>query len=189
MSEDSQQTGNPAAPAGAMTAAQAQRQVDDGMACIGRSDWEGAMALFVSVEAALRGIADPELRIQFARALNGLGFVHLMQAKAERALVEEFDDQAEGAFHWGVKQALARFNQALSAQTDARCRSYAEGNKAYALMLMDRVDDATPLLRRLFGEAGRAAYDGMVRDTALHPIPEDRTVLRLLDEIWDDAGS
>jgi len=166
----------------------AERQVDRGMALSGRMDLDGALADFTAVEAALRFSPDPAARVQWARALNGLGFIDLMDAKAARDAVSELNADAERAIRWGLKQALARFEQALAVQTDVRYRAYAAGNRAYALALLDRTDDAREAFRRLFAEGGRAAYDGQVRDTERHPIPEDRAVRRLIDDVWRETG-
>lgn len=166
----------------------AERQVDRGMAMAARMDLDGALADFAAVEAALRFSRDPAARVQWARALNGLGFIDLMDAKAARDAVSELDAEAEQAFRWGLKQALARFEQALAVQTDVRFRAYASGNRAYALALLDRTDDARKAFQRLFAEGGRAAYDGQVRDTERRPIPEDRAVCGLLEDVWRQTG-
>ena len=175
-----------AAPA--LTPEAAERHVDRGMAMAARMDLDGALADFTAVDAALHFSPDPSARMQWARALNGLGFIDLMDAKAARAAVSELDEEAEQAFRWGLKQALARFDQALAVQMDDRLRSYAAGNKAYALALLGRADDAREAFRRLFAAGGRETYDGQVQDTDRHPIPEDRAVRRMLDEIWEDIA-
>ena len=166
----------------------AERQVDRGMALSERMDLDGALADFAAVEAALRLSRDPAARVQWARALNGLGFIDLMDAKAARAAVSELDDEAARAVRWGLKQALARFEQALAIQAEPTYRAYAAGNRAYALALLDRTDDAREAFRRLFTEGGRAAYDGQVRDTERHPVPEDRAVRRLINDVWHEMG-
>ncbi|PIW26977.1 MAG: hypothetical protein COW30_12320 [Rhodospirillales bacterium CG15_BIG_FIL_POST_REV_8_21_14_020_66_15] len=166
----------------------AERQVDRGMARAARMDLDGALADFVTVETALRFSADPAARVQWARALNGLGFIELMDSKESRAAVEDLDEAAERAYRWGLKQALARFDHALAIQADPRYRGYVEGNKAYALALLGQEGAARDMLRRLFAAGGRAAYDGQMRDTERHPIPEDRAVRRLLDEMWRETG-
>lgn len=171
-----------------LTPAAAERHVDRGMALADRMDMDGALADFVAVEAALRFSRDPAARVQWARSLNGLGFVDLMDAKAARAAISELDEEAERAVRWGLKQALARFDQSLAIQAEPTYRAYAAGNRAYALALLDRTDDAREAFRRLFAEGGRAAYDGQVRDTERHPVPEDRAVRRLIDDVWHEMG-
>ncbi len=166
----------------------AERQVDRGMTLADRMDMDGALADFAAVEAALRFSRDPAARVQWARSLNGLGFIDLMDAKAARATVLELDEEAEQGIRWGLKQALARFDQSLAIQGDPAYRADAAGNRAYALALLDRTDDAREAFRRLFAAGGRAAYDGQVRDMERHPIPEDRAVRRLIDEIWEEIA-
>ncbi|HBC09273.1 MAG TPA: hypothetical protein DC046_17075, partial [Rhodospirillaceae bacterium] len=109
----------------------------------------GALADFAAVEAALRFSRDPAARVQWARSLNGLGFIDLMDAKAARATVLELDEEAEQGIRWGLKQALARFDQSLAIQGDPAYRADAAGNRAYALALLDRTDDAREAFRRL----------------------------------------
>lgn len=171
-----------------LTPAAAERQVDRGMTLAERMDLDGALADFTAVEAALRFSPDPAARVQWARSLNGLGFIDMMDAKAARAAVPELGADAEQAFRWGLKQALARFDQSLAIQGEPTYRTYAAGNRAYALALLDRTDDAREAFRRLFAEGARAAYDGQVRDTERHPIPEDRAVRRLIDDVWHEMG-
>jgi tetratricopeptide (TPR) repeat protein len=166
----------------------AERRIDRGMALAERMDLDGALADFAAVEAALRFSRDPAARVQWARSLNGLGFIDLMDAKTARAAVSELDEETERAVRWGLKQALARFDQALAIQGEPTYRTYAAGNRAYALALLGRADDAREAFRRLFAAGGRAAYDGQVRDTERHPIPEDRAVRRLIDEIWEEIA-
>ncbi|MEQ8805126.1 MAG: hypothetical protein RLN77_11435 [Rhodospirillales bacterium] len=166
----------------------AERHVDRGMAMAARMDLDGALTDFTAVDAALRFSPDPAARMQWARALNGLGFIDLMDAKAVRAAVSELDEDAEQAFRWGLKQALARFEQSLAIQAEPTYRAYVAGNRAYALALLGRADDAREVFRRLFAAGGRAAYEGQVLDTDRHPIPEDRAVRRMLDEIWEDIA-
>ena len=70
-----------------LTPAAAERQVDRGMTLAERMDLDGALADFTAVEAALRFSPDPAARVQWARSLNGLGFIDMMDAKAARAAV------------------------------------------------------------------------------------------------------
>ena len=153
---------NDAAPE--LTPAAAERHVDRGMALADRMDLDGALADFAAVEAALRFSHDPAARVQWARSLNGLGFIDLMDAKTARAAVSELDEETDQVVRWGLKQALARFEQSL----------------------LGRFGDAREAFRRLFAEGGRDAYDGQVRDTERYPIPEDRAIRRLIDEIWEE---
>lgn len=166
----------------------AERQVDRGMAMAARMDMDGALADFAAVEAALRFSKDPAARVQWARALNGLGNVDLMDAKKARAGVSDLDNEAEDAFRWELKQALARFEQALAVQAEPGFRAVVAGNKAYALALLGRTDDARAAFRRLFAEGGREAYDGRVRDTERCSIPEDRAIQRMLNEVWEECN-
>jgi tetratricopeptide (TPR) repeat protein len=166
----------------------ARRRVDRAMAMLVQGNLDAALGDFVEVEASLRYTPDPAARIEWARCLNGLGFIDLMDAKEARAAIANVDDAAEAAFRWGLKQALARFEQALAVQTDARLRAYAAGNRAYALALLGHTNDAREAFRRLFADGGQEAFDGQVRDTEWYPIPEDRAVRRLLDEAWEDAA-
>jgi tetratricopeptide (TPR) repeat protein len=166
----------------------AGRANDIGMACLVRMDLDGGLAQFAAVEAALRYAPDPAARVQWARALNGLGFIELMDAKRLRAGVDEPDKQTEWAVRWGLKQALARFDQALAIQADPRLRRYADGNKAYTLALLGREQEARDLFRRLFETGGRDAYDGQLEDLNRHPVQEDQAVARLLEDIWSDVA-
>ena len=177
---------NDAAPE--LTPDAAERRIDRGMALAERMDLDRALADFAAVEAALRFSRDPAARVQWARALNGLGFIDLMDVKAARAAVSEMDEETERAVRWGLKQALARFDQALAIQAEPTYRTYAAGNRAYALALLGRTNDAREAFHRLFAEGGRGAYDGQVRDTERHPVPEDRAVRRLIDDVWYEMG-
>ncbi|MAY68528.1 MAG: hypothetical protein CMM77_15550 [Rhodospirillaceae bacterium] len=170
----------------ALTPDAAERRVDRGMAMAARMDLDGALADFAAIDAALRFSKDPVARVQWARALNGLGYVDLMDAKEARAAVSEPDEETEDAVRWGLKQALARFEQALAVQTHARFRAAVTGNRAYALVLLGRTNDAREAFRRLFADGGREAYEGQVRDMERRPVPEDRAVRRMLDEIWEE---
>lgn len=166
----------------------AERHIDRGMMLAARMDLDGALAEFAAVEADLRFSSDPAARVQWARSLNGLGLIDLMDAKAARAAVAEFDQEAEQAFRWGVRQALARFEQALSILVDPRLRAEAAGNKAYALALLDRVGDAEAVIRALFADGGRSAHEEQIQNTERHPIPEDRAVRRMIDDIWQETA-
>lgn len=166
----------------------AERRIDRGMALAERMDLDGALADFAAVEAALRFSHDPAARVQWARSLNGRGFIDLMDAKTARAAVSELDEETDRAVRWGLKQALARFEQSLAIQTEPVYRAYAAGNRAYALALLGRTNDAREAFRRLFAEGGRDTYDGQVRDTERHPVPEDRAVRRLIDDVWHEMG-
>ncbi len=177
---------NDAAPE--LTPDAAERRVDRGMALAERMDLDRALADFAAVEAALRFSRNPAARVQWARSLNGLGFIDLMDAKTARAAVLELDEETDRAVRWGLKQALARFEQSLAVQAEPVYRAYAAGNRAYALALLGRTNDAREAFHRLFTEGGRGAYDGQVRDTERHPIPEDRAVRRLIDEIWEEIA-
>lgn len=177
---------NEAAPE--LTPEAAERHLDRGMVLADRMDLDGALADFAAVEAALRFSHEPAARVQWARSLNGLGFIDLMDAKTARAAVSELDQETERAVRWGLKQALARFDQSLAIQGEPAYRADAAGNRAYALALLGRTNDAREAFRRLFTEGGRDAYDGQVRDTERHSVPEDRAVRRLIDEIWEEIA-
>lgn len=176
-------------PTPELTPAAAERQVDRGMSLLTDADLDGALAEFVAVEAATRFSTDPAARVQWGRSLNGLGFIELMDAKEARAAVGELDAAAEQAFRWGLKQALARFDQALAVLAEPTYRSFVTGNKAYALALLGRTEDAKKAFRAGFAEGGRGAYVGQIRDLEYFAIPEDRAVRRMLDEIWEDMGT
>ena len=169
-----------------MTAGEAVMHVDRAMALIQRMDLDGALAELAAVDEAIRYAADPAARVQWGRVLNGLGFIDLMDAKEARAAVDDLDETAETAFRRGLKFALARFEQALAVQADPQFRRHAECNKAYALALLDRGDAAREMFRALIDTGGRDAYDNQIKDTRQHPIPEDRAVVRMLDEIWEE---
>ncbi|MEQ8227941.1 MAG: hypothetical protein RIA64_07635 [Rhodospirillales bacterium] len=171
-----------------MTSAEAQAHVDRAMTMIRRMDLDGALAELAAVDEAIRFAVDPVARVQWGRVLNGLGFIDLMDAKEARAAVDELDEMAETAFRRGLKFALARFEQALAVQAEPKFRRYAECNKAYALALLGRGDAARELFRTLLGAGGRNAYDEQIKDTRHHPIPEDRAVVRMLDEIWEEQN-
>ncbi|MAO54684.1 MAG: hypothetical protein CMM61_03175 [Rhodospirillaceae bacterium] len=166
------------------------RRIDAAMSRLAVLDLDGALAILTEVEETLRFPREPAARVQWARCLNGLGFIELMDAKQMRATREsgaQDGTEPDYEFQFGLKRAIARFEQALASQTVPKFRSYVEGNKAYVLALLGQTGAAETLLRRLFKDGGRDFYDGQVRDTERNPIPEDRAVRRLLDDLWEET--
>ena len=170
-----------------VTVEDAERMVARGMAMLLRDDMDGALAEFITVDDALRYTPDPAARVQWARAINGLGFIQLMDAKAQRPEAPDLDDDAAKKFWWELKKALACFEHALAVQSDGQYRPYVQGNKAYVLALLGRDEQAGALFEDLFRALGREAYQGQVDDTLRQPIPEDQAVRRLLDTAWEFA--
>tara|TARA_Y100000813_G_C24126868_1_gene335581 strand:+ start:115 stop:663 length:549 start_codon:yes stop_codon:yes gene_type:complete len=171
-----------------MTPDAASERVDRGMAALSHEDWATALINFRSVDDALRFASEPSTRIQWARALGGLGMVQLMDAKALRAEMADVDEQSARDFRWELKKALAYFDRALAIQTDATHRTEVEGYKAYALVLLDRKDAAVDLIRRLIAGDGGRALERQVADIRRITIPEDAVVQGVLHDLWTEAN-
>ncbi|HAD87543.1 MAG TPA: hypothetical protein DCG48_09300 [Rhodospirillaceae bacterium] len=181
--------GREPAASDAISVDDAAQRIDAAMARIDAMDLDGALSILAEIEAGLRFPKDPSLRVQWARCLDGLGFIDLMDAKELRAAGEAAVPGAEDPDHKftrGLKQALAKFDQALANQMDPTYRNTADGNKAYVLALLDRQQEARTLFRRLLKAGGKEVYDGQMRDTGRYPIHEDRAVRRMLDDLWEE---
>lgn len=169
----------------AMPTETAKSLVDHAMAAVAAGNLDGALATFAEVEAALRFTPDPAGRVQWARCLNGLGFIDLLDAKETRRAASPDDADAGNAFVRGLRHALARFEQALAIQADEAYRASVTGNKAYALALLGETGKARPLLEGLFRDHGWEAYRGQLDDTRRQPVPEDAAVIGLINEAWN----
>ena len=172
----------------AMPPETAKSLVDHAMAAVAAGNLDGALATFAEVEAALRFTPDPAGRVQWARCLNGLGFIDLMDAQEARREAAPDDAEAGKAFVRGLRHALARFEQALAIQANDTCRASVTGNKAYALALLGEAEKARPLLEDLFRDHGSDAYRGQLDDTRRHAVPEDAAVISLLNDVWNAVG-
>ncbi|MEK9671014.1 MAG: hypothetical protein VW268_00735 [Rhodospirillaceae bacterium] len=158
------------------------------MSLIGASDFDGSLGILAGIQPAVRFAADPATRVQWTRALNGLGFIEFMDAKELRGTAPDPDNETRRQFLRGVKKAQARFEQALAVQADPAYRRFVEGNKAHCLAFLDRVDNPRSLWAALFRAGGRAAYNGQIKDTQFHAVPEDRAVRRLIDDVWSELS-
>lgn len=169
----------------AMPPETAKSLVDQAMAAVASGNLDGALATFAEVEAALRFTPDPAGRVQWARCLNGLGFIDLMDAKEARRAGPADDADTGQAFVRGLRHALARFEQALAIQSDATYRASVTGNKAYALALLGETAKARPLLDALFRDLGWDAYRGQLDDARRQSVPEDAAIISLLNDVWN----
>lgn len=191
---DTPDTGQDKPADGPISIDDAARRVDAAMARLAAMDLDGALSILTEVEPELRFPKDPAVRVQWARCLNGMGFIDLMDTKELRAAAEieapndPDDPDGDHQFRRGLKQALARFDQALANQMDPMFRRDADGNKAYVLALLGRPEAARNLFLRVFEEGGEAAYDGRIRDTERYPVPEDRAIRRMLDDLWEETN-
>lgn len=177
------------APAPAIDPATAKSRLDRAMAAIRALNLDDALAILADVEETLRFSRDPGLRVEWARCLNGLGFIELMDAKETRRNAGSgADEQVLREFQRALRHALARFDQALAIQSDETYRKFVLGNKAYALALLGRTDDARATLVSLFASDDRALYEGQIVDTQVLRVPEDEGVSRLLQEVWQDRA-
>ncbi len=171
-----------------LDAAEVGAEVDRVMGLIRDMALDLALGELSELEPALRFSKDTALRVQWARCLNGLGFIELMDAKQERPAEPVLDAAAQAAFHRDLHRALAHFEQALAIQGDPAYRIYPLGNKAYALALLGRLAEARPVLQRLFADEGRPFVDGQLEDTRRRTVPEDAAVVRQINEVWSEIS-
>ena len=168
----------------------AKARVDRAMAALAGDDLETARAEFTDLEPRLRAAADPVLRSQWARCLNGLGFLDIMDAKEKRRATADFeaDERAQHDVTRGLRRALGFFAQAQTIQADPDYRRHVLGNRAYAHALLGELEIAAPILTALFRDWGWEAYRGQKDDTRRRSVPEDAAVVYLLDEIWAEVS-
>ncbi|GAB6036531.1 hypothetical protein JCM15519_10900 [Fundidesulfovibrio butyratiphilus] len=118
---------------------------------------------------------EPSLQTQVAKGYSGLGFEKLLQAKQ---------------IWYNEPQRLALLDDALKnieksmVYIRGKDRIGALGNKAYALFLVGRQDEAKPALLRALKRGGKTLFNDKIFDSQCHPVPEDEAFRALLDELW-----
>jgi tetratricopeptide (TPR) repeat protein len=141
---------------------------------------EEAIAVF---DELLRRFGESQaliLQEQVANALNGKGFLMLLNAKK----IYNSPMQRQSL----LQAALNHFEQAL-VHTAAEARAMVLGNQGYALFLLGRTVESEQVLKEALALGGKTLYEAELADSHIDPLPEDTAFRVLLERLWSETGS
>jgi len=122
-------------------------------------------------EAALRERVANE---RVAKALNGIGFMLLCQAKE---IWQGGDETVANAL---LRQALEKIEAALQRKPDEPMML---GNQGYILFLLGRGDEAYSVLAKAIALGGEKLRQGELKDADIHPLQQDVEFKALLERL------
>jgi len=139
---------------------------------------EEAFAAHNEVVTRFGDADEPDLRERVAHAYSGLADTRRNMAKKAR-LSPDMEGKAQALLEQSLKDA----DRALKIDPDF---NHALSNKGYALFLLDRTEEAEPLLRQALALGDEEFCNDMLADAAIHPISEDAAFIKLINSLWDE---
>ncbi len=137
--------------------------------------YEEAIEVYGEVLARFGTATEPPLREQVGIAETGKGFAQLITAK------QRWREDTERRSR--LQHALECFDRALNGPID---RPIALGNKAYALFLLGRIDEAREPLRQALADGGVKLKDAEIKDTESFTVHEDEGFRSLISNLWNE---
>ncbi len=135
---------------------------------------EEAILVYDTLVQRFGDAPEAELRKQVARALNGIGFPLLCQAKRVWAAG---DEQAARS---GLLEAQQKLIAATMRDPDS---PMVLGNVAYVDFLLGNKEQARALMSRAIGLGGEEIRRGELADADIHPLPQDEEFKELVRSI------
>lgn len=111
---------------------------------------------------------------EVAKALNGWGFTLLCEAKK----IWQGGDGATAIVM--LKQALEKIEAALQRKPD---EPMFLGNQGYILLLLNKVEEARPILAKAIALGGEELRQGELNDADIHPLPQDKAFKALIESL------